>query len=584
MRTFIYKIGYLLFAMTWLVVFAIACSTDNEPLLPEKEEEGVSGPSEEPEEPEKPQEPDESGTPDPVNRSYVFGSLFSFQKALRTTGPSHVPEQMTTLFNAPLYNPKLGSEEDWWDNLVEEMAYSGLDYVAADLRGYSSKNPHVDHGDPRRLKDMIAALDRRGVRGKFKIALFDDCPASWGALRNLDMGKGYTFKHAYEDDGDLFPLEDLPESLEEAKAQEYGIYNYIWTNNIRLALQTLIKDAQAEDVLMKIDGKPLVIFWGIDILLRPDKKDRYEGKLTRILNWMRQESRVEFGVEPFFVVHSSFYKNYDVTVRQSADAAHSWFSLGYRPNYYSLNSDVKGRRIGATLPGFCVGDLKDTDDNSVASGKAFIDPQHGAYLENSLKDLTLNQQAELVIIEGFTDALENASLWRCIDKPYNESYYDYPNQRINILRRFSAHPYPKELKVEAEGCDSYFDRTTGNSGTAYRTGDLDIRKCDDKLGGWCIIDMQQGERLEWKKLPLRAGKLKLELRYRSQGESQVNFYIEGKGLGNLPTAVLPATNGEWQTVLAGEKMVDKEGLHNLRFTVHLSNGLEVNYFKIKYEE
>lgn len=37
---------------------------------------------------------------------------------------------------------------------------------------------------PTRIKDFIAALQRRNEEN-LKIAIFDDCPASWAAARNL---------------------------------------------------------------------------------------------------------------------------------------------------------------------------------------------------------------------------------------------------------------------------------------------------------------------------------------------------------------------------------------------------------------
>lgn len=576
------QLNYILQVLLMLFMLS-ACSKTETPVSAEEPDTTVSTDTEEEKENTE-QETEESEeiteTPDPVSRNYIFGSLFSFQKDLRTIGPQHAASAATTLYNAPLYDPTLGSEADWWDNLVEEMAYSGLDYVAADLRGHSVYKT-VDHGNPYRLKEMVEALDRRGVRGKFKIALFDDCPASWGALRNYDMGKGYTFSHANDEGGDVFPLEDLPETKAEAKAEAYGIYNYIWTNNIRLALHTLIEEANAEDVLLKIDGKPVVIFWAIDILLNVSKKEQYKGKLSRILDWMREDSREEFGMEPYFIVHHSFYRNYDETVKTNADAAHSWFSLGNKDTYYTLNTDVNGKKIGATLSGFCVGDQEGVNPNV---NYMFIDPNHGAYLENSLKDLTQTKGAEMVIIEGFTDALENASLWRCIDKTYEETYYDYPNQRINILRRFSAHPYPKTLKVEMEGCDSYFDRTTGNSGGTYRSGNLDIRKCEDTNGGWCVTDVQTGEWMEWKELPFRKGNLKLKLRYASTSDAQVYFYVNEKGIGSLTSVTLPSTGGEWQTLTAGTVTIPSEGLRDLRLNIERASSLEINWFQMEYEE
>lgn len=74
------------------------------------------------------------------------------------------------------------TEADWWDNFVEEIAYSGQDYVAMNCRGEANKD--IDHGRPDKLHDLMAAIKRKGVEHEFKIAIFDDTPASWSAARN----------------------------------------------------------------------------------------------------------------------------------------------------------------------------------------------------------------------------------------------------------------------------------------------------------------------------------------------------------------------------------------------------------------
>lgn len=52
-------------------------------------------------------------------------------------------------------------------------------------------NDNVDHGRPDKLLDLMAAIERKGVAHKFKIAIFDDTPASWAAaamrIKDSDM-------------------------------------------------------------------------------------------------------------------------------------------------------------------------------------------------------------------------------------------------------------------------------------------------------------------------------------------------------------------------------------------------------------
>lgn len=52
----------------------------------------------------------------------------------------------------------------------------------------------------------------------------------------------------------------------------------------------------------------------------------------------------------------------------------------------------------------------------------FLDADHGKQLKRAL-NFFKQEQAHLIFLEGFTDVMENAALWRSSDKVY----YDYPN-------------------------------------------------------------------------------------------------------------------------------------------------------------
>ena len=98
-----------------------------------------------------------------------------------------------------------------------------------------------DHGDPTRIKDFIAALQRRNEEN-LKIAIFDDCPASWAAARNFDLYQTYaTFINAetqqnkgLTDEEVMYPLDNLDD-----------IYKYIWDYNIKLAFDNFYGENKA---------------------------------------------------------------------------------------------------------------------------------------------------------------------------------------------------------------------------------------------------------------------------------------------------------------------------------------------------
>jgi hypothetical protein len=236
------------------------------------------------------------------------------------------------------------------------------------------------------------------------------------------------------------------------------------------------------------------------------------------------------------------------------DGVNNWF---VPPGSWSLRT-FNNIKFGALVPAF-----------QYSGVSTFIDPNHGATLSSGL-DNTVNAGAALTLCEGFTDASETAAMWRSRDV----TYYDYPNQRINILRRYSANPYPATLKVEAEGCDSFQDATPGNSGGAFRAGDIDVVKTGDTGGGWHVTSFQSGEWLQWQELPLLA-RTKFQIRYSSNQAATVKFTVDGT---DLATITLPITgNGVYSTVDAGTITLSANGLHTVRLTA-VSGSIAVNYF------
>lgn len=485
-------------------------------------------------------------TPTPVEpgddaHDYLIGSLFGFEGNARRGNLKD--DANSTLYNLPLFYAS-DENEEWWDNLVEEFAYSGMDYAMANCRGVlPDKNKYTDHGDPYLLKYLVEAMERRGVADKFKIAIFDDCPASWAAARNLDLHGKYvpTIDGVYD-----YPIGQLD--------GDGGIYKYIWDYNVKLAFQTV-----PDKYLLKFQDRPVLFFWSVNNFLDPGGRDNYSGKLSAILKRLREDFKKEFGVNPFIVVDRAFYDRDHTVYYPVTDAINDWFNM---TNSYTVRTH-NSVTIGVGVPGFSINDKK--------GNHMFIDANHGQTLERTITS-TIDAKSDIILIEGFTDAYENASLWRSTDT----KFYDYPNQRLNIVRRYTKDPYPKELKVEAEGCDFYKDNTKGNSGGAFRKGDLDVAKCDDVLKGWCVIDAVGGEWLQWKELPLRSGSSTFSLRYSSSASAKVRFKVGDKDLKEIE---LPSTNNEWKSIDAGSIELDERGLHDVTFNI-VSGDIDVNYFVI----
>jgi hypothetical protein len=487
------------------------------------------------------------GGTDPVPYEFVVGSLFGFEQHVRRGHVKEISDNgNSTHYNLPLFT---GTEEEWWDNLVEEFAYSGMDYAMANCRGLApDPKKYNDHGDPRHLKKMVEAMERRGVADKFKIAIFDDCPASWGASRNMDLHNDYTPAMSGPDGKPKYdyPLDNLD--------GEGGIYKYIWDYNIKLAFRNV-----PDKYLLKFQGRPVLFLWSVNNFLNPAGENGYFKKLSPILKRLREDFKKEFAVDPYIVVDRAFNdrdKSVDYPV---VDGINDWFGMDNPATVRTVNKVP----VGVAIPGFSINDRR--------GNHMFVDANHGKRLIASLEKLK-REKSQIILVEGFTDVYENAALWRSVDT----RFYDYPNQRLNIMRRYGNNPWPKELKVEAEACDYYNDNTPENSGGAFRKGGLDVEKCGDALAGWNVTDAEGGEWLQWKELPLRAGRTTFSLRYSSTAAAEVSFKV---GATVCPAVKLPSTGGEWKTLDAGSVTLDKQGLHDVTLNV-VSGEAEINYFRI----
>jgi hypothetical protein len=267
----------------------------------------------------------------------------------------------------------------------------------------------------------------------------------------------------------------------------------------------------------------------------------------------------EFGFNPYIIVDGSWLRC-DPTVDNPAviDGVHNWFTVG--PGWSMTN--FNNNSYGVCVPGF-----------RVINGDAYmnLDAAHGATFTNNLMR-TANKKPLITLVEGFTDWEENCSVWRSTDT----RYYDYPNQRINIMRKFSNNPFPADLKMEAEACDFYNDITTGNTFNQYRDGNLDVNQCNDAGGGWNVCAVDAGEWLEWKEVPLQ-GTVTLKLRYATpNADRKVRFVIDGVA---SETVTLPSTGGwdVWQTADVQTVTLPAGSYHTIRLEF-IDDGINVNYW------
>lgn len=408
--------------------------------------------------------------------------------------------------NHPLFNPVAGEPNGTWDNWAEELAASGVDFVCPNLRG---SWPNTDQ-NPTNLAPLLVALSQRGLTNRIKLAIFDDNAASWTAQWNQANGRGFSYAQPFD-----------------ISAPTNWVY--LWDYNYKLFYET-VPDANR----FKINGRPVIIIWSGNTYF----VSHMQGNASKALLYVRQQCQATFGFNPYIIVSGDFLPN-DTTCNNPSvvDAVHNWFAQGSSGYTQTIFNGVK---IGACCPQF----------QTPAFGSGWIDPQHGQTLAAGLAN-TRSNGALLTLVEGFTDWEESAALFRVnnLDSAgtalsYDQTYYDYPNQRLNLLRQAGNHATPCELRFEAEACDDFGNADGGNGRVNfYRNGTIAIEPTGDTGGGYNVGWIQPGEWLEWRQVPIQGSRVRLQVRVASPNNNgAIHFVIDGT---NHPALTIPNT-GDWQ--------------------------------------
>jgi len=469
----------------------------------------------------------------------AVGVTFGFETTTLAGGP--YVNQGSTIYNLPLYQASTAPTSQFWLDYVEELVSAGVDFVAVDTRGYlpGSTVPNGG-GDPRELTQLVAAIDQAGA-GTLKVAAFDDTPASMTDKKN--QVKHHT--------GGYTPLFDMGDTTGAGE----GGYQYLWDNDLKAFYQ-----AVPDNMLYKVNGQPLVYLWSDNSFAFTNQGN---GNSARMLQYVRSQAQATFNENPYFVVDQSWVQN-DAAVSSVANGEDDWFGVP-RPAY--TNQVFNGATYGATVPGF-----------SFVTGthNMVIDPNHGQTLVNNLT-ATVDAGDKITLVEGFTDWYEGASLWRTENAPYGTTQRDYPNQNLNILRRYSQTPFPTNLTVQAETADTVNDTTTGNQYGVYRNDNLDVQTTTDTGSGWNVGGIAAGESEQWNQVPMQGTEdLKVRVAAPSTG-SQLQFVVDGVA---GPVVAVPSTGGwqTWQTVDAGTFQFNPGTYHTVQIK-YLTGGLNVNWWQ-----
>ncbi len=471
-----------------------------------------------------------------------LGVTCGFQYSAQLTGPLTYPNQI----NISMFNPMGGCQYDpnnpTWSVWVEQLQQAGVDFVCPNLTG---SWPHTNN-PPSQFAPMVAAVNARGLTSQLKFGLFDDNAASWCAQYNQSIGNGF---------GYATPM-DLANT---------NNWKFIYDYNYKLFYQT-VPDANR----FKVNGRPLIMIWSSGPLLMTN----IQGNLSRALTYVRQCCQRDFGFNPFIIDDAATTQR-DTTCANPGilDGMQGWFIAGPSGPSHTLTT-FAGSSIGVACAEF---------QHPGQSG--YLDPNHGQLFKTGLAD-TVGAGALVTLCEGFTDYEEDAAMWRTRNLDtngntlsYSQTLYDYPNQRIGILRQYSRNPFPATLQFEAEGCD-WFGGANGGNGQVnfYRNGNLAIENTGDVGGGYDVGWVQSGEWLEWTNVPLN-GTPHFVMRIATPNAGvQAHFVIDGVA---KPAQAVPNTGG-WQTYTSmdfGSYGTYNQSYHDVRL-VFDNGGENINWWEI----
>lgn len=466
-----------------------------------------------------------------------LGVTCGYQYSDQLTGPLTYPGQQ----NISLYNPDPKNPNNTWDDWISQLIQAGVDFVCPNLTG-----ANADFDDtPANIAPMIAAINKRGLQNQLKVAAFDDNAASWCAMWNYANGRG----HGYDKPFDI---------------SKPANWKFIYEQNYKIFFKT-VPDANR----FKINGRPVIIIWtGSDFFIA-----NMQGNASKAITYVRQKCQADFGFNPYIILSQDFFTN-DTTCLAAgiADAKEDWFGA---PNTSFSLDKFRSASVGVVASQF-----------AHPGEDVYIDPKHGNTLETGLNQ-TVGAGAQLTLCEGFTDYEEDAALFRVrnIDDngktlTYAQTGYDYPNQRLGILRKHSRNPFPTTLRLEAEGCD-YFGGAAGGKGKKnfYRNGNIAINPTTDPEGGaFEVSSVQKNEWLEWRRLPFN-NHMSIQVRLANPlSNMQAHLIIDGV---DKPAKKLPNTGAanKWTLFDFGDLGAFSKSYHNVRIVFN-TGGVQVNWIML----
>jgi hypothetical protein len=169
-----------------------------------------------------------------------------------------------------------------------------------------------------------------------------------------------------------------------------------------------------------------------------------------------------------------------------------------------------------------------------------------------------------------------------------------PVEFVNGKPVYKMHVVPG--KIEAEDFDHfaadgqgkvYNDKTAGNSGGQYRTGEaVDIETCSE--GGYNLTGLENGEWINYTVAVPTAGTYKLKMRYAAaaaSGAIKVEFNGDDKtGTAGIPFGTVYSNGSQdWREITVGSAFTLQAGVQSMRvYIAGASNAFNINSFSLTF--
>lgn len=365
------------------------------------------------------------------------------------------------------YTPSFTDQAmDIW---VSELVAAKVDFVFMHGRGQNDFINEIDdrdyvgangNFDPRYIDKFVAAVNRSPyAKGNIKLAYFQD---------NVSYANVYKTKTGLD-----------------AKWGDVAFQEFLWNYAFKPWFSAVPKDMLYEHT----PGRVSVQLWTAN--LRDYNYTTQGNQILECLQYIKQKMISEFNIDPYFVLDKSFFDR-DPRTKDLAEGIQSWFSWSSGITSIATHKErkfafaINGKRFPLTET--WLNDWK-LDTNIGTPVKPGQGDYHVSSLANDgteairpIFNQGRSENAEWLVLESWSDWREGSTFYRS-----EHPEYLWPNQYISLVREY-ADRNSESIVLEAEDCDEFFDKSTGNSGGAYRVHwyqgtdvDLDIYRPLHKL-------------------------------------------------------------------------------------------------------